>query len=169
MWTSVVVDLVIVEPESRRGRHRVRLPLLVGRGPEAKFRIQQDQVSRRHCELTALEGVVHLRDLGSRNGTRLEGRPLEHDVPVAVPPGGVVHVGSLAFRVEYDVMAETPTVELAAPSPTVSRTPGTGRDRPFDVEFNIEEDQPPGPADPPPAVATDDGDDDLLRFLEGLG
>jgi hypothetical protein len=34
------------------------------------------QVSRRHAEVTCDGGVVHLRDLDSRNGTNVNGRPI---------------------------------------------------------------------------------------------
>lgn len=168
------VHLVIVEPESRRGRHKVRLPLLVGRCPEAKFRIQQERVSRRHCELSAQDGVVHLRDLGSRNGTLVGGVRAPEDDTLPVPPGTVVQVGSLSFRVEYDPLAETPTVARApspsASSPTLALDPFA--DGPFDMEIRCDhDDSPPGPAGlaaSAPAREPDDDGDELQRFLEGL-
>jgi len=96
------VRFVIVEPESKRKSFRVRLPIVVGRSEEAKFRIQQDRVSRKDCEFFADKGSVFIRDLGSTNGTLLGGELLETHVKTAVAPGAVVDVGSLKFRVEYD-------------------------------------------------------------------
>ena len=108
----MLVRFVVVEPESKRGSHTVRLPLLVGRSREAKFRIQQERVSRRHCELTADDGVVFVRDLGSTNGTQLEGTAVSVDSPTHVPPGALLRVGSIGFLVDYDRFAETPTVQV---------------------------------------------------------
>ena len=175
----MIVHLVIVEPASRRGRHKVRLPLLVGRSPEAKFRIQQDRVSRRHCELSAVDGVVYLRDLGSRNGTLLEGSRVPTDDALPVPPGAVVQVGNLSFVVEYDRLAETPTVASGSGPSASSLTLGPAASAPFDVEIRFESDGGSAPSaagshprmDPtsaPPPAAADDGGDELQRFLEGL-
>jgi len=79
----------------------VRLPLLVGRGAEAKFRIQHEQVSRRHCEFFAGDDVVYVRDLGSTNGTFLAGEQIPTSARTPVPCGAMVRVGKLAFVVEY--------------------------------------------------------------------
>lgn len=111
----MIAHFVVVAPPARCASYAVRLPILVGRSREAKFRIQQERVSRRHCQFTVEDGVVHLRDLGSRNGTLLGGRPVAAETPVPVPPGEVVRVGSIEFRVEYDPLGETPTVDLRAP------------------------------------------------------
>lgn len=111
----MIAHFVVVAPAERCASYAVRLPILVGRSREAKFRIQQERVSRRHCEFTVEDGIVHLRDLGSRNGTLLGGRPLAAETPVPVPSGAVVRVGSIEFRIEYDAIGETPTVDLQPP------------------------------------------------------
>lgn len=181
----MLVRFVVVEPESKRGSHVVRLPLLVGRSRDAKFRIQQERVSRRHCEFTVDDGVVHVRDLGSTNGTHLEGTTVPTDRPTSVLPGSLIRVGSIAFLVEYDRFAETPTVELRAIDLAAAETLGPGGDGRGDIDIRFEDDAPPGGAAapdvaslhdaPPPAAppSTDRSDDDdegaeLRRFLEGL-
>ena len=99
----MIVWLRIVAPKAKRGSFKVRLPLLVGRGDEAKFRIQHHQVSRRHCELFAGDGAeVFLRDLGSTNGTFLDGEQIPTSTRTAVRSGGLVRVGKVAFVVEYE-------------------------------------------------------------------
>jgi pSer/pThr/pTyr-binding forkhead associated (FHA) protein len=57
---------------------------------------------------------VFVRDLGSTNGTQLEGTAVSVDYPTRVPPGALLRVGSIGFLVDYDRFAETPTVELRA-------------------------------------------------------
>jgi predicted component of type VI protein secretion system len=171
----MIAHFVVVAPPARCASYAVRLPILVGRSREAKFRIQQDRVSRRHCEFTVEDGVVQLRDLGSRNGTLLGGRPVAAETPVPVPPGAVVRVGSIEFRIEYDSLGQAPTVDLQAPrAPQEDETlhlAGGAVDGP-DVEIRM--DAAPGDAAPretdgdaasPPATRrrSDPGE-----FLDGL-
>ncbi|MBP5670870.1 MAG: AAA family ATPase [Victivallales bacterium] len=50
---------------------------IVGRGPDANLVLNNHAgVSREHCQLTCQQGRVVLEDLGSRNGTFLNGKPL---------------------------------------------------------------------------------------------
>ena len=47
--------------------------VLVGRGPECRLRLTNTLVSRRHAEVWAAGDALYLRDLGSRNGTVVNG------------------------------------------------------------------------------------------------
>jgi len=49
---------------------------IFGRGPEADVRVDDEQVSQRHLRLRVDGGVCTIFDLGSLNGTILNGRPL---------------------------------------------------------------------------------------------
>ena len=101
------VRFVVTKPAAKAKTFQVRLPILVGRSEEVKFRIQQDRVSRKHCEFFEQEGRVYLRDLGSTNGTQLDGQLVETSVKIPLESGAVVQVGSLAFRVEFDTLTAT--------------------------------------------------------------
>ena len=106
---------------SSSGQDRVvpmRLPVIVGRGEEAKLRLQKDSVSRRHCEFFIKDDVVYVRDLGSTNGTLLEREQIPASVATAVPAGAVVNVGGVAFRVEYE-SAAAPAVKHPAEHDTL--------------------------------------------------
>jgi diguanylate cyclase (GGDEF)-like protein len=46
---------------------------VVGRSPEAQIRLRDDGISRAHAELLVEDGRVRVRDLGSTNGTFLNG------------------------------------------------------------------------------------------------
>jgi pSer/pThr/pTyr-binding forkhead associated (FHA) protein len=95
------VRFVIRSPSGKRRNGVVPLPVLVGRGDEAKIRIPQDSVSRRHCEFVERDGHVWIRDLGSTNGTLLEGKRIQPNVDTPVSSGGTVSVGDVHIRVEY--------------------------------------------------------------------
>src|SRR5215470_677293 len=51
-------------------------PCVVGRHSACDRRIHSPLVSRRHCLFSLREGQVWVEDLGSSNGTRLNGKPL---------------------------------------------------------------------------------------------
>lgn len=108
------VRFVVTKPAAKAKTFPVRLPILVGRSEEAKFRIQQDRVSRKHCEFFEQEGRVYLRDLGSTNGTLLDGELVETSVKTPLESGALVQVGSLEFRVEFDTSTATTSPRPAA-------------------------------------------------------
>lgn len=49
---------------------------VVGRGADADLQLTDTGVSRRHAELRLEDGRVELHDLGSTNGTRVNGQPV---------------------------------------------------------------------------------------------
>ncbi|TWT86275.1 Oxoglutarate dehydrogenase inhibitor [Pseudobythopirellula maris] len=72
--------------------------LLVGRSREADIRTGSDAISRRHCEFVRGEDGVTVRDLGSRNGTHVNGDKIEGDTLLS--HGDEIRIGPLEFR--YD-------------------------------------------------------------------
>jgi predicted component of type VI protein secretion system len=54
-----------------------RETLVVGRHPACDIRLDVLRVSRHHCCLIHQAGVVVVKDLGSTNGTRINGRKVE--------------------------------------------------------------------------------------------
>ncbi|MFV8753188.1 FHA domain-containing protein [Nannocystaceae bacterium ST9] len=63
-------------------------------------------VSRRHAEVYLEGSVVYLRDLGSSNGTWVNGQPLG-GYPVALEPGQAVHLGHSPLSVEWSGRGRT--------------------------------------------------------------
>lgn len=50
---------------------------LIGRDPDCRIALDDDRVSRRHASLTAAAGTWRIADLGSKNGTGVNGRAVE--------------------------------------------------------------------------------------------
>jgi pSer/pThr/pTyr-binding forkhead associated (FHA) protein len=75
-----------------------RGPLLVGRSPDCELILVSDAVSRRHAELRLSAGGLHVRDLGSCNGTFINDRPVEEGI-VAV--GDRLKFGSKTFVLQH--------------------------------------------------------------------
>ena len=59
-----------------------RLPCVLGRHSACDHRVRDPQVSRRHCGFFLRDGRVWVEDLGSLNGTRLNGIFLNSACPV---------------------------------------------------------------------------------------
>ncbi|MCP4643384.1 MAG: sigma 54-dependent Fis family transcriptional regulator [bacterium] len=68
--------------------------LVVGRSPETDIRIDDREVSRRHCVLRATDSGVVVQDLGSSNKTLVNGRVASQ---TAVKSGDTISVGPVTF------------------------------------------------------------------------
>lgn len=66
--------------------------VLIGRSPSAAIRLSQPMVSRVHARFELRGGGVYIEDLGSRNGTLLNGTPLAREAVLS--PGDRVRIGS---------------------------------------------------------------------------
>jgi hypothetical protein len=75
------------------GANRVTL----GRSAEADLVIPHDNVSRRHALIWRSDGQVWIRDLGSSNGTTVDGSSIG-DRPVALTSGSVVSLAGHRYR-----------------------------------------------------------------------
>ena len=73
-------------------------PNVVGRDPAAAIPIDHVSVSRRHAQVSLSGGGATIQDLGSRNGTYLNGRRLE--TAAALKDGDVIRLGSVTIVVE---------------------------------------------------------------------
>jgi hypothetical protein len=74
--------------------------VVVGRAPDAHVRLRDTFVSSHHARFTAEAGGLRVEDLGSTNGTFVEGRELEPETSVLLGAGGRVSVGDTVFVVE---------------------------------------------------------------------
>ena len=73
----------------------VQAHILIGRSSRCQLVLADETVSRRHAELFLDGGRWLLRDLGSANGTWVNGRRV---VEAEVRPGDVVHLGGCELR-----------------------------------------------------------------------
>jgi pSer/pThr/pTyr-binding forkhead associated (FHA) protein len=70
----------------------------IGRQEEATMRLDSTQVSRRHAEVKYDGGVVQLRDVGSTNGTTVNGVRLEPMKWYSLPSASTVRFGDVDFK-----------------------------------------------------------------------
>jgi pSer/pThr/pTyr-binding forkhead associated (FHA) protein len=76
-----------------------KLPLIIGRSPKAALRVRDRWVSHRNCEVLKIDGSLVVRDLGSRNGTLVNG---QHVTEAPLTPGDRLTVGMTTFVVSGD-------------------------------------------------------------------
>ena len=69
-----------------------RLPFVLGRGSDADLRLDDKGVSRRHLQLSMQGGAVVATDMGSTNGTLINGAPLR--APVVLANGSLLRMGN---------------------------------------------------------------------------
>ncbi|MCX5263837.1 FHA domain-containing protein [Streptomyces sp. NBC_00199] len=85
----------------------------VGRSADADIPLDDPDVSRLHCAVTlSADGRVTVADLGSTNGTALDGTRVQ-DRPVRLAPGALLRVGESALRL----------APPGGPGPRVATTP----------------------------------------------
>jgi pSer/pThr/pTyr-binding forkhead associated (FHA) protein len=88
---------------------------VVGRSPEADLRLEDEAVSWNHLEIERRGEVLMATDLDSRNGTALNGEPLER--PRRLRDGDTLIVG--AHRLEVSTAATPVGATVAASEPSV--------------------------------------------------
>ncbi|MHC4916199.1 MAG: sigma 54-interacting transcriptional regulator [Planctomycetota bacterium] len=93
--------------------------LVIGRGEDCSLRVLDEGASRQHAEISSEGGGARLRDLGSSNGTFVNGRRVEES---ALADGDVVRVGDteMTFLCLPEAQRETvlsPGGEQGAPDP----------------------------------------------------
>lgn len=72
-----------------------RKVVVIGRGLECDIVIKDVKASRRHCQLTRGDSAFMLEDLGSKNGTFVEGKRITG--PMALKPNQAFKIGDTIF------------------------------------------------------------------------
>jgi pSer/pThr/pTyr-binding forkhead associated (FHA) protein len=82
---------------------------LVGRKEDCDLRLDHKSVSKMHCIIVKTDGLLLLRDLGSTNGTRVNGQRVRR---AALLPNDQVAFASFKFKVAFGA-----DDKLAVPAP----------------------------------------------------
>ena len=87
----------------------------IGRGETCHLRPNSEQVSREHAEFTIESSAVIVRDLGSRNGTLVNGKALTTEA-CKLKDRDLVQVGPLTFAVSIHDAPKPATPPTASPA-----------------------------------------------------
>lgn len=96
--------------------------ILVGRNEECELRLDHKSISKLHCILVKTDGLILVRDLGSTNGTRVNGQRVRR---AALLPNDNFAVANFKYRVDFgpgpDDVDLSPTRNVAVPD-TIDKT-----------------------------------------------
>ncbi|MFI8004159.1 FHA domain-containing protein [Streptomyces sp. NPDC086010] len=113
----------------------------IGRALENELVVSDLQVSRLHAEFRATpDGRFEIRDLGSHNGTYVNGQPLHKSGSALIGPNDIVGVGHSTFRLVGDRLEEfVDTGEVSFSARHLTVTVDGGKDILKDVSFGVPE------------------------------
>jgi pSer/pThr/pTyr-binding forkhead associated (FHA) protein len=98
------VDLVLLKKNgSKRAFPLPSTVTVIGRGSNCDLYIPLTSVSRKHCQLNCHEGALKIRDLGSRNGTYVNGKRVDEAM---IKAGDYIKVGPLTFAFQINGQPE---------------------------------------------------------------
>ena len=115
-------ELLVVEGLAQGRRLALEEDLVIGRAESGDGRLGDDpELSRRHARVFRADARLMIEDLGSANGTFVNGARLSE--PQALRPGDVVRVGRTTLEVtgERAPSAAAPPVAAAPPAPPPPR------------------------------------------------
>jgi ABC-type multidrug transport system ATPase subunit/pSer/pThr/pTyr-binding forkhead associated (FHA) protein len=113
----------------------------IGRALENELVVSDLQVSRHHAEFHAMpDGRMEIRDLGSHNGTYVNGQPIAKGGSQLLGPADVVGVGHSTFRIVGDRLEEfVDTGEVSFSARHLTVTVDGGKQILKDVSFGVPE------------------------------
>ena len=97
------VVLVMFKGDQRRSFSVTRDVTVIGRREDCDLRIPLGDVSRKHCRLIKDDGVLRIEDLGSSNGTFINGERVQQ---AELAAGDTLQVGPVVFVAQVDGMPE---------------------------------------------------------------
>jgi predicted component of type VI protein secretion system len=120
---------VIAGPDSGKSRRLRGVRTVVGRAQDCDFRVADGSVSRRHLEVVVSDECVLLRDLGSGNGTRVNGQRVDERV---LRDQDEIAIGRTRFRFvdELGPARRARRTMATPPSPSPSPSPSQARPAP---------------------------------------
>jgi hypothetical protein len=141
------LKLVIVEGPDTGREFDLAGGIVAGRDPEAGIAIEDAEASRKHATFSAEGDTVTVEDLGSTNGTFVNGERLTGSRTIG--EGDRVRIGTTVFEVRSNVQAtRVGTAIPEEPDPQATRVGGTA----IPPEPTAEQPPatPPPPSFPPP-------------------
>jgi ABC transport system ATP-binding/permease protein len=113
----------------------------IGRALENDLVVSDLQVSRHHAEFHAMpDGRMEIRDLGSHNGTYVNGQPIGKSGSALLGPTDIVGVGHSTFRIVGDRLEEfVDTGEVSFSARHLTVTVDGGKQILKDVSFGVPE------------------------------
>jgi len=99
---------------------------VIGRDPQCQLRPASSAISKRHCAIFVRGKEVFIRDFGSTNGTFVNDKLVEGEVPLK--DGDTIKAGPLDFKVQLSLTAAPPKPAPKAAKPAAATIGGEPTD-----------------------------------------
>lgn len=96
------IRLELVHKNAKIKKVVLKADTVIGRSTECGLRIASNEVSRQHCKICLSEDGVTVRDLGSSNGTFINGYQLEQETDYEIAPDSELSIGGIKFIVRFE-------------------------------------------------------------------
>jgi pSer/pThr/pTyr-binding forkhead associated (FHA) protein len=113
---SAIIPRLSVVGGPDRGRElilREERGYVLGRDDDVDLKLRDEDVSRRHTTVVRRGSRLWVIDLGSKNGTRLDARPLRPNVAEAWPDTALLELGKTQLTIEDPVSSALRNLERA--------------------------------------------------------
>ncbi len=101
LGTDAAPSLTIERGPAAGARRMLAPPestLVIGRGDEANWILADDDLSRAHAAIRRGWDGIRIADLGSKNGTKVDGEPVEEGEGVMLSDGQTIELGNIVMR-----------------------------------------------------------------------
>jgi len=116
------VQLIVVQGKPEGKMIPLQLPVFkIGRGETCNLRPNSEEVSREHAEFAVTADSVSVRDLGSRNGTLVNGKRLTE--PYKLKDSDLIQIGPLTFAISIQGVPAPAAAKAPAKSPAKPPSP----------------------------------------------
>lgn len=123
------MDVALLLLRDRGEKRRFPLPrelVTIGRREDCDLRIPLGDVSRKHCTIMRNESGLQIQDLGSSNGTYVNGERIQQ---AELHAGDRIRIGSLRFVVQVDGQPdEAEADDFTIPGTAVASDAGDSKD-----------------------------------------
>jgi hypothetical protein len=119
---TLVIDL---PAEARRRIPLAAFPISIGRAPQCEVVLDDRNISRMHCRLDLSHGLVTVTDLGSMNGTFLNGARISGTA--RLDPGSSLKIGPYTLEYGHVAQAGAPDMETVREAPKRGSVPSVTR------------------------------------------
>jgi hypothetical protein len=106
----VIAEYLLDGTDDKGIRYKLRVPdrqlraeagILIGRNPEGSpYIINHADVSRRHARMRMMQDRIFIEDLGSTNGTSVNGQSIDNKGPISVIIGDQIIIGSVVLKLQ---------------------------------------------------------------------
>ncbi len=111
MAVEYIRRLIITGPEGETVAEIAANVTTIGRQAGTDVRLNHPLVSRQHAQISCNPQGCQITDLGSANGTSLNGKPLQADTPTPLETGMKIQIGA------FELLFEQIAIESAKPEP----------------------------------------------------